>query len=59
MKPKLRRILEDAIEHGIKRGWHRAHKHNENPDDTTIWQEIEDGVMSELYEYFTFDEDEL
>jgi hypothetical protein len=59
MKPRMRRILEDVIEHGVNRGWHRAHKHNESPTENVIKDEIADGVMSELYEYFTFEEEDL
>lgn len=59
MKPKFHRIIEDCIEDGVKRGWHRAHKHNENPAVETIHQEIEDAVMSQLVEYFTFEEEDF
>ena len=58
MKPKIRVILEMAIEAGVKRGWHLAHKHVENPAESSIMERIEDSVMSEIYEYFTFDENE-
>ena len=58
MRPKFRIILEQAIEEGIKRGYHRAHKHNENPTETSICENIEDAVMGSLYEYFDFDDDD-
>jgi hypothetical protein len=56
MKPKFHVILEQAIEDGVRRGWHRAHKHVENPSQESVWEEIENGVMSSIHEYFTFDE---
>jgi hypothetical protein len=56
MKPKLYHILDIAVEEGIKRGWHRAHKHVENPSEDSIKEAIEDAVMSSIHEYFTFDE---
>ena len=59
MKPKIRVILEQAIEDGVRRGYARAHKHVENPDENTILQSIEDCVMSQIYEYFTFDEEDF
>jgi len=59
MKPKTRVILEMAIEAGVKRGWHLAHKHVENPSESSIMERIEDSVMSEIYEYFTFDEEDF
>jgi len=58
MKPKFRVILEQAIEEGVRRGWHLAHKHVENPTEGAIIEHIEDAVMSAIYEYFTFDEED-
>ena len=58
MKPKFRVILEQAIEEGVRRGWHLAHKHVENPTEGAIIEHIEDAVMSQIYEYFTFDEED-
>ena len=58
MKAKTLVILEMAINVCIKRGWHRAHKHVENPNEASIRDNIEECVMSEIHEYFTFDEDE-
>ena len=58
MKPKTRVILEMAIEQGVKRGYRRAFKHVENPTEESICEHIEECVMSEVYEYFSF-EDEL
>jgi archaeosine-15-forming tRNA-guanine transglycosylase len=59
MKPKFRVILEQAIEEGVRRGYHRAFKHVENPAEGAIIENIEDAVMSQIYEYFTFDENEI
>jgi archaeosine-15-forming tRNA-guanine transglycosylase len=58
MKPKFRVILEQAIEEGVRRGYHRAHKYVENPSEGAIIEHIEDAVMSAIHEYFTFDESE-
>jgi hypothetical protein len=58
MKPKTRVILEMAIEEGVRRGWQRAHKHVENPTEGAIIEHIEEAVMSQIYEYFSFDEEE-
>ena len=58
MKAKTLVILEMAINAGVKRGWNRAHKHIENPNEATICDYIEECVMTEIHEYFTFDEDE-
>jgi archaeosine-15-forming tRNA-guanine transglycosylase len=58
MKPKFRVILEQAIEEGVRRGYALAHKHVENPSEGAIIERIEDAVMSAIYEYFIFDEED-
>ena len=58
MKPKLYVILEQAIEEGVRSGWHRAYKHNDKPHEDAVKEFIEDAVMSAIHEYFVFDEDE-
>ena len=57
MTPKFRVILEQALEEGIRRGYMRAFKHNEDPSEDIICETIEDCVMSSLYEYFDFPEE--
>ena len=59
MKPKIRVILEQAIEAGVRRGWYLAHKHVESPDPSAVMERIDEAVMSEIYEYFTFDEEDF
>ena len=54
MKPKFRVILDQAIEEGVRRGYRRAFKHNEDPSEEIICDTIEDCVMSQIYEYFDF-----
>lgn len=45
-----------AVEDGVKSGWNRAHKHDpEPPDDRIIEQVIED-VTQSLCEWFLFDD---
>jgi len=58
MKPKFRVILDQAISEGVKIGYRRAYKHNEDPSEEIICETIEDCVMSSLYEYFTFPNEE-
>ena len=57
MKVKTRVILEQAIEEGVLRGWRQAHKHVENPEEHSIIDRINDAVMGQIYEYFTFDDE--
>jgi len=58
MKPKMYHILSLAVEQGVRDGWHRAHKHTDNPHEDAVKEYIEDAVMSALHDYFVFDEDE-
>ena len=58
MKPKFNVILEQALEEGVKRCYRRAFKHIENPTEESICQHIEEQVMSSLYEYFDFNEEQ-
>lgn len=59
MKVKTRVILELAIEEGVRRGWHLAHKYVEKPEEHAIIDRINDTVMAQIYEYFTFDEEDF
>jgi hypothetical protein len=58
MTPKFRVILDQAISEGVLRGYRRAYKHNEDPSEEIICETIEDCVMSSLYEYFDFPEEQ-
>lgn len=55
MKPKVLPILEIALTEGINYGWVRAHKHNENPGEAIIKENIQEQIMNSLYEYFDFE----
>ena len=57
MRAKTRVILEMAVEEGVRRGYRRAHKHVENPEEEAIFGHIEECVMGEIYEYFSFDDE--
>ena len=50
-------ILDQAIEEGVRRGYHRAYKHTDDPTDEAVINTIEDCVMSAIYEYFDFDDE--
>jgi len=57
MKPKIRVILELAIESGVRRGYHRAFKHLDNPTEESICEHIEECVIEEIYEYFSLEDE--
>lgn len=58
MRPRTYRILELAVEDGVKYGWHRAHKHSENPSELDIASEIQNAVLNAISEWFVFDDEE-
>lgn len=58
MKARTRLVLEECIERGAARGWRLAHKHVESPTEEAILEKIEDSIMAEIYEWFSFDDDE-
>jgi hypothetical protein len=45
-------VLRRAVEEGLDYGWMRAHKHTDRPDEATIKDQILQGVMNEVCEYF-------
>ena len=58
MKPKMRVILEMAIEQGVRRGYARAYKHTDDPSDEAVISTIGDCTMEAIYETFSFDEED-
>ena len=54
MKVKTLVILERAIEEGVRRGYRRAFKHVENPNEGSVTAHLEQCVMEQIHEYFTF-----
>ena len=58
MKAKARRIIEDAIDRGIERGYRRAFKHTDSPGEDSLFADISDCIMFEIDEYFSFEDDE-
>lgn len=56
MEPKFFPVLEMCIQNGIRLGYSRAFKHNETPEEETIFMEIEKAIENEIYEWFNFKE---
>ena len=59
MKVKVSKILLDCIEAGVTRGYDKAHKHTPSPTRESIIDAIETCISGEIWEYFTFEEEEL
>ena len=57
MRPKFRILLEMSIDEGVRTGFFRAHKHVEDPTPEAIIENIQEAVMSKMYEYFDFEEE--
>lgn len=56
MRVRVYEVLYRAVDAGVEYGWHRAHKHTDKPDAETIKDQILNAVMSDIGEYFEFDE---
>lgn len=50
-------VLRRAVEDGIDYGWMRAHKHTDTPSQHAIKNEILQGILNEVCEWFAFDEE--
>lgn len=50
-------LMSEAVEIGTDRGWRRAHKHTDAPDQFVICTAIEQAIMEEICERFDFDLD--
>lgn len=49
-------LMSRAVEEGVLRGWNRAHKHNDKPDQFSVCGEVEKAVMDAICEWFVFEE---
>ncbi len=56
MRAKTYLILERAVREGALLGYRRAFKHNENPSEDAIIDEITESVMLSVSEVFDFPE---
>lgn len=58
MRPRTYRVLELAVEDGVRLGWNRAHKHVDEPKETDIIVAVQEAVMGSICEWFVFDDEE-
>jgi hypothetical protein len=56
MKARVRNILQAAIETGIETGYAKAFKHTDDPTVVRIKTSIDNAIWNNIYEVFTFDE---
>jgi hypothetical protein len=56
MKVKMYNLISECVERGVERGYRRAHKHVDNPDQVSMVDNIHREIMNELSEYFDFND---
>jgi len=57
MKVRAYDVLRRAVEEGAAYGWRRAHKHTDTPGEDAIVDQIIQGVLNEVCDYFDFDDE--
>ena len=58
MKVRAYDVLRRAVEEGAAYGWRRAHKHTDAPGEDAIVDQIVQGVLHEVCEYFDVDDED-
>ncbi|QRN98477.1 hypothetical protein JRI60_05325 [Archangium violaceum] len=58
MKVRAYDVLRRAVEEGATYGWRRAHKHTDTPEENAIVDQLIQGVLNEVCEYFDFDDED-
>lgn len=57
MKAKFYDIIMESVSDGIAIGYRRAHKHDDNPSEEVIFNEIENEVGNNLHKYLDFQDE--
>jgi hypothetical protein len=58
MKPREYLLMLDCVERGVSLGLQRSRKHTDTPSDDHIKATIQEAVMNEICEYWTFEDDD-
>jgi predicted Zn-dependent protease with MMP-like domain len=58
MKVRAYDVLRRAVEEGAAYGWRRAHKQTDAPGEDAIVDQIVQGVLNEVCEYFDVDDED-
>jgi len=56
MKPNTYKIIQECLETGISLGYNRAFKHSDNPSAQVVKDQIYEAIMTEICEWFVFDD---
>ena len=57
MRPRIYAMVDRAVEDGVRAGLRRARKHTEHPSEEQLAEAVQSAVMTELAEWFHFEED--
>ena len=57
VRVKAYEVMARAVEEGFRRGWVRAHKYVEKPEEAQIEEDVTNAILGEICEVFSFDED--
>lgn len=55
MRPDSYKLLDMCVENGINLGYRRAYKHNDNPSEEVLKEQIQIAIMNEISEWFIFE----
>ena len=58
MRVRAYTVLSEAVERGVAFGWSHAHKHESNPSEDIVCENMEREVLNAICEAFDFDDDE-
>lgn len=59
MKVKMYTLIERLVEEGIDAGYHRAHKHTDEPSAAYIKEHIHRYIMNGFDEAFEFNKEDI
>lgn len=58
MRANAYKLIERCVEDGVTLGYNRAHKHDDNPSQAHIEDQIIQAIMTEICEWFEFTDTE-
>lgn len=57
MKIKMYNLISECIERGVDFGYNRSYKYVDNPDKTSMVENIHREIMNQLCDYIDFGDD--
>jgi hypothetical protein len=56
MKANEYQLMVQCVEEGYKYGYHRAHKHTDNPTPEQIATAVQEAIINAMCEWFMFED---